>query len=850
MKLWPLFSLILLGQPALHAQDAAGFRQKGDDALADGLWEIAELHFRKCLADSSLTPEAKSQIAVRLAESLVRAGNFPEALELLNQSFVAKNPETPFWKALALAGQNQFAEAVELFTHLLANPAAPHRTEASFSRANLQLALGQSDAALLSLADLRQEADAATAVKARLQQVEILLDLARPADARKALPEPSAIAAAVRPLAAFLEAQLLLRENHPVEAEAAFRELVNHSQGQSLARYHAAAIGLADSINAQGKSEVAAKSLLAFLQEHPDSPVLEAMFRRILQWLPDKPTTTDPILESLAQWITPPVLPAPGPVATIETNAIGAWVEKSAPPASNDRLIFSLYARAIGLHRVATPEALAESRRLFTRLRIENPNHPLANRALYQQARWLLDAGSVDAAFAALNTLREVTTSPILKGESAFLEAQVAYQNGNSKQAIQLFDEAALLLAAPEARSAKLHAAIARLRSNDLQGVTLIQQPGVPEDKSLEADLALERALLTTPLAAAKTAIEEFLTKHPDHPRASEARLAAAEAALTGPSPDPAFASAQLEALNAATDVPAPRVALARLRVADLSNDPAATIAAAQAVINTYPAAPEAAEATLTLGRNLFQTGSYNPARLVLEKLAASDNDPTRSQAAWLLAARAAALGGTPQSKDEALILFDKAIKAKGPLAAIATLEKAGHLIDMNRLAEASEFLGKWIKSLPENDPLRLPAGLLLGESLYAQGSTNPASLVEALAVYDKLLAQAKNQPILFNRLQYLRGMTLQQLPDEKDPKKTRETQAFEAFHSVLETANPPAEWEYFERCAFSALAILEKAKRWEAAVNIARKIASFKGPRAEEAAARASKIQLEQMMW
>jgi len=194
--------------------------------------------------------------------------------------------------------------------------------------------------------------------------------------------------------------------------------------------------------------------------------------------------------------------------------------------------------------------------------------------------------------------------------------------------------------------------------------------------------------------------------------------------------------------------------------------------------------------------------------------------------------------------------LFDKAIESQGPLAAIATLEKAEHFIEMYRLAEASAFLAKWIKTLPENDPLQLPAGLLLGEALYAQGSSNPASMVEALAVYDKLLAHTKNQPALLNRLQYLRGLTLEQLPDPKNPAKKCETQAFEAFYSVLETTTPPAEWKYFELCGFKALTLLEKAKRWQAAVNVAKKIASFNGPGAKDAAARASKIQLEQMMW
>jgi TolA-binding protein len=859
MKLWPLFPLFLLAQqPSLLGQGLAALTRQGDEALSHGLWEVAELHFRECLADPSLTGETKSTIVVRLAESLIRAGNPTEALELLGQAVVAKNPETPFWKAQALAGQNHFSEAAGMFSELLANPGSPHRTETGFTLASLQLALGQADAALDSLATILPEADAATQAEIQLYRVEILLDLKRAADARQAMPSAQAIAVADRPLAAFLEAQLLLHEGRPADAEAGFQALVNHPQGQSLTRHHLAAIGLADAIAAQGNPDAAAKSLLAFLEEHTDSPVLDAIFQRLLQWLPKKPAATDPILERVGQWITPPVLPVIGPIATTPTDtgsaAAGAWPTDTAPDELTDLLAFSIYTRAVGLHRMATPESRAEAKLLLHRLRVENPGHPAASRALYQLARWLLDAGSTDQAFAILDTFRDTAKSPALQGEAAFLKARVACQNGDSKQAIQLFDEAAIALTGDQARAAKLQAAITRLRSGDLRGTTLIQQQGGPPDTALEADLELERALSSTPASAARSALEEFLTRFPDHARAPEARLAALEAALASVPPDLAFAKAQSEILTAAAEksvaLPAPRLALARLHLSDLSNDSAAAIAAAQSIIDTYPAEPAAEEAALTLGRNLFQTGSYNPARLVLEKLAAAAPNPARAQAAWLLAARSAALGGTPQSKEEALILFDKAIETQGPVSSIAALEKARHLIDIYRLAEASAFLAKWTKSLPADDPLHLPAGLLLGEALYAQGSGNPASLVEALAVYDKLLAHAKTHPALFNRLQYLRGTTLEQLPDEKDPAKKREKQAFQAYHSVLETTMPPAEWEYFERCGFRALALLEKAGRWPVAITVAKKIASFKGPRAEEAATRASQLQLKHMIW
>ena len=171
-------------------------------------------------------------------------------------------------------------------------------------------------------------------------------------------------------------------------------------------------------------------------------------------------------------------------------------------------------------------------------------------------------------------------------------------------------------------------------------------------------------------------------------------------------------------------------------------------------------------------------------------------------------------------------------------------------MIHMNRLDEATTFVREWYDSLAENEPLHLPAGLLLGEAIYAQGAANPDSLTEALAIYDQLLVHTEELPTVFNRLQYLRGKTLEQIPDEKDPSQKREKQAFTAYYSALEAASPPTEWYYLELCGFRALALLEKAGRWPAAIACAQKIASFKGPRAQEAATRASELQLKHMIW
>lgn len=846
-----LFTLLLLAMPsALTGQDAASLMRKGNDALASGLYEIAALHFNECLASQNLDPREKSDAAIRMAETLIRDGKPAKALELLEHPIAATHPESPFWTGQALGGLGKFSDAVSALSQIALNPDAPFRNEALFTTANLELGLAKPEAALATLSAFNSATDPALIAKARLHKVEILLELGQPENARQTMPATASVSPQDLPLATFLEANLLLSENRPAEAAASFQTLVDQPQGQSLRHYHQAVIGLAAAFRANGTPEIAAEFLLQFIQNHPDSPQLDAMFQHLQDLMPESPTLSDPILERLAQWITPAELPATGLIATTECLAVSAWPSTTEP---NELLACSLFTRAIGLHRVRTPEARAEAKFLQSRFRLENPSHPLAKRTLFLTAQWALEEGNTDHAFHILDILRECTTSPDIQGEAAYLQAKTAYLQGDKNQAIPLFEEAARSLSGEDSNVARMNAAILRLSEESTITIPILQTD-LSENRSLAADLELERALSLTDPTKKRSAIEDFLTHHPSHQRWPEARLSAAETALAETPPDLSFARAQIDTIAAdpaaSTALEPSHLAMVSLRIHDLSQNSAATIAAARTLLEEYPQQPAAAETSLILGRNLFQTRSYNDARLVLEKLASADTDPARAQAAWLLSARAAALVPTSQSQQEALILFDKAIDSKGPVSSLAKLEKARLMIDMNRLADASNFLRTWFETLPETDPLHLPAGILLGEATYAQGSVNPISLAEALKVYDKLLVHAEKSPTLFNRLQYMRGRTLEQLPDETNAGLKRENQAFIAYYSVLETTTPPTEWQYFELCGFRALALLEKAGRWPAAIACAKKIASFKGPRAEEAATRASQLQLKHMIW
>lgn len=789
-----------------------------------------------------------------LAESMVRGDQPAQALELLQQSLVKEMPGAAFWRGQALAGLGRFSEASEILEGVAADPSNEFVAEAAMTAASLQLSLSNPEKALETLALLKDSSKGSQRDESALRRMEILLDLGRIEEARALSPEPESVPEDLLPLANFLEANLLLAEGNAADAEVIFSNLLSNPKGQTISRYSLAAIGRADALAAQGDREAATASLLTFIQGKPDAPFLEPMFRRIIDWLPQKLIASDhPTLTRLAEWVpqTPP--PARGLINSDPDTAAAAW--PTASPDIGDLAVFALYARAMALHRIDNPEAIEEARILLQRILLLAPRHFLAPRALLTLAKWKLAAGESDHAFALFDSLRLTAKSPFVKGEATFLDAKIAFENGDTGLAISLFDEAAGLLTEENRNTALLNSALARL-AEDQTDIFLIQTEDPATTERLNSELALERALVNPDPAEAKTELDDFLTENPDHPRASEARLAIIDAALTTVPPDLSLARAQLDTLkNSDTMLPPEqesRLALAEIHVLDASEETEKAVELARRTVADFPETPTASEAALFMGKSLFRSGNYNEARLILEKLAASEPGTQRSQAAFLLAARSAALGATEQSREEALVLFDKSIAIDGPLRALAILEKARLNIDLNRLAIAIDSLTEAYEATSPDDPSRLPTGLLLAEAIYAKGDSDPESLVNALEIYNELLAVTANNPAQYFRLQYLRGLTLEKLPDPENPGQTRLGDALSAYFSVLDRPvdPPPPEWEWFERSGFRALALQENAGEWQSAISIAENLASFGGPRAEEAATRARQMRLNHMIW
>lgn len=824
------------------------------NAIDTKLWGVATLKLEEAAGKEGLESGDMEEVFLLLAETLVKGNQAQRAFEILEDESVRDARDAAFWRGQALAGTGRYAEAVEVLAAIAADVSNPFQREAALTAASLQLSLSEAGGALDTLTLLEASPEEDVVLDGRMKRVEILLDLGRNEEAADLLPARELLSGEEVLVDDFLEANLKLRSGEYEAAGEIFSKLLKNPEGQSFLRYNQAAIGRADSLAGAGDRIAATEALLSFIQSKPDAPLLRLMFERVISWLPNEIITVNhPTLVRLGDWILPEAPRGAGLIYTNHGSAEGAFPRKSAR--ATDQSVFAMFARAKALHQLDTNAAKKEAVGLLQRIRLLAPKHFLSSRSLLLLAEWKLEEGRSDDALALFDVIRLTERSSYMKGEAVFKAGLVAFQQKDNELAARLFDQAAELLDGADKESAITNAALARLRE-DANGRQLIQAEGEAVVQKVSKDLQLEKALLLASPADAKMALDLFLKQNPDHAREMEVRLAIVKAALASVPPDLSLARAQIQTIEAKDGTMPPEevagLELAKIRLLKFSGEHEAAIEALKAFVEKNPGTREGRDASMLMGEIFFKSGNYNEARLVLEKLGNELEGNREAQAAMLLAARAAALGATVQSREEALVLFDKAIAMDGSLTSLVILEKARLNIALNRFPAAISSLEEAYAGSEKGDPSRFSTGLLLAEAVYAQGETGVESLEKALGIYNELVEEIEDNPAQFFRLQYLRGLILEKLPDPKNPEKKRVDEALAAYFAVLDRPvnPPPPEWEWFERSGFAALALLENAERWEAAISVAEKIATFKGPREEEASSRARQLRLKHMVW
>jgi tetratricopeptide (TPR) repeat protein len=813
---------------AVKLETLAPYRE-GVEAMSSRLWEVAAVRFREVLNRPDLSPASKKSLQLRLAETYVRAQRPAEALKVLSQPSLAKEPGTAYWKAQAFAQQGKLSSALGLLDGAALAPDASYRVEAIFSRAALLVSLGEPRDALEVLNRLDEDKSTAVQRELSMRRSLIWLELNEPGKVLEAFPNPSPDGKASE--VDLLRNKALLMKQDVAGAKAGFTALLPKSGTPPTPIQHAAVIGLAEVLLAEGKRSEAADSLLAFIDKNRTSPVLESAFQKLIACLPDQPTPNDVILTRLAQWC-----PAAGQDQVVGTSEVEAGVF----------VPLALYYDALGQRRVGSAESKNQARLLLDRLRREYPRHPLVLRSLLDLSVWELSDGHPEQSLQWVDELVKLPPEdcpPALLSSGLAAKAKALLSSPDPTQAVAPLEEAAELLDGPAYRSSLINAAGLLLkadRTEEFKGLVAQADPVLAADLTLEKGLYLASRRSPDALAT----LQAFIAANPDHPRLAEARLAAVHAALEQQKPDLTVARDLLARIPSDASLPPSSLVLAEIHLASVEGkwDTAAHLAFD--FLAKHADDPRAGEILFQQGRARFQNGDFNDARIIFEKLAMADANGDAGEVAWFFAARASAEGATSQAREESLKFFDKVVALNGPLSPIARMEKAEVMKSLKRFSQAADELEPWFKSLDKKSPLRLTAGLLLGEILYASAGDDARRLERTLAHYDALLTGLpEDSPDRFG-IAYRRGLVLEQM---KQPDK-----ALDAYYSVLKTASrvPVSDWEWVDKCGVKARSMLEAAHRWDAAISIAEDHARLPSPEAREAAQRARSLRLEHMIY
>jgi outer membrane protein assembly factor BamD (BamD/ComL family) len=795
----------------------------GKEALSINQHDIAATRFQQALETPRLDKESLVRIHLLLIESLIRSNQADKAIILLNQPIVKDHPAAYFWKGQALTIIGKYQEAADILSLALTKTEVPYCIEALLTHARLLTAIGDKRGALAALNSVAEQ-KSPFAKQAKLDQIRLLLATNKIADARKNFILLKDLTTEQQLDAKLLNARILLAEKEYSKALDALFTILNEFEKttqQLPESIHQAVIDQATAMINLDKKIDASTILLAFIQNHPDSPLLDSAFNLITTILPENLSSDDPITEKLIKF------------------SVDSPNEKS----SNNLNAQALYLRSKLLATSTKPEQQQERLDLLEKIHTTYPNHPLATKSLLDLAQIFLAQKSPeksDLIFQLLLTRKNDLTSNL---QTKILLANEAFKKKDFVQAAAYFTEAGESLTSSAKSASKLNAGISELLANNKEKFAAILTTATPK---LKLNLELEQALYTASIepTEAINQLDLFIVNHPEHPRLDEARICIASCAMNQSPPNLSLAKAQLDSipensptLNAAI--------ITRIKLNNIAKNYANSITLAQNHLKKFPDSPETPNITLQLGNSLYQNGDFADARITLQKLAISF--PELSDPALLLAARAAAKMGTPQSLNESIKLFDQIITKKSSVSNFALLEKSQTLIDSKsttNISIAVKDLDSLLKSLTSESPLFTPVGLLLSEALYALGGTNSENYSNTLLVLSKIQATPLLSDNTHYKIIYWRGRTLEELGKQQE--------AFEACYSAIELASKqqPTEWEFFDLCAFNALKIREKNLMWEATIDLAKKIATFKSPRSQEALDCSKRLTLKHMIW
>ena len=695
-----LFAAMTLGGVRVAGAETAptaspSIYEAGLQALDQGLPQVAAFKLRAFLRTDP-APALRRAATLTLVRALLAEPDAAGALAILDGACplpltAADAIDAPlaFWRGQTLAALGRWPEALEAYTRATETAGSDLglAAQARFGRAEALLALSANG-------DTKLRAEAAATFKAlgdhprlgeyaRLRYAEIALDSHHLKEAARALGDaapgqPAAPGAPGHVLTrehAYLLGRLRLAQRQPAAAQQIFADALpppdERKKGLTARLLVDDYWGWARACLDEDQPDRAQAALENLLGHEPPAEFLEPSFA----WF-----------ETLCSRAANPDL-----------TELQSWSDDAGQPERE------VYARLTLAHLEARAGHSERAEKILATFGEDFPAHPLRVRALLDLAALRLNQGRTREARVALNRARRVAGS----GERwrtalETLDARLSLAENDNLQAAERFGTLSVRLGTGiGAEAAAFNAVLACLRSGDAGRYaatraafdTRFPRSAFAAEFPLEEGLARAEGLPMSDPAERQQSVDNlrrFLTDHPTHPRAAEARLALAELAFQQEPPDVAAARSELnapglhrisndtpDAVNSAELDRAAYLAIWLADAPDPARDVDQAIALAKRFLEDRPDSPLAADTRMKLGEIYFARGDNPDAQTQWELLVQKTPGSPLADAALYLAGRAAASSRSAAGVDKAVDHFSLVAQHDGPFRLPARLRLA-----------------------------------------------------------------------------------------------------------------------------------------------------------------------------
>ena len=774
------------------------------------------------LASPDVTDDSLRQRAGHdLTHALLDSGDAAGALARLD---FPSGDEERLWKAEALSALGRWDDAEPLFEEVAAyGPSALSRS-ATIGQAEALHALGRLDEAAAALSALNAR-EPSTVVQLRL--AELYLEEGQVEPARRLLASAKPLTLVENRWREYVEGRLFLDEDQPAPALQDFQELLGNPRGLTPALQAGATFGLTDARIVLNGLEVADNVLEDFIGHNPDSPYLEAMFRRLDQLYAQEENPSDSVLKF--------------------------WVYHAPPRVA----ALALYYEARTFRRQSRLERAAGA---FTDFIQRYPAHPLAFEAWMQIGQLYLDTGRTSAAISAFESAMRSSVTPVQRARGEIAAGNASFAQGDFLLATEHFHNAADRC--PEVwLQATYNSALAWLHVGNydrfLADYTSLSQryPDTPERRDLLLEEGLLQARSGDPRAIAT--LQSFVRDFPDNRRVAEASVALAELVFADGDTNSASHLLQAAYVQAPSNQSREQADYLAIFIADSApnRQDSQVLRLGLQFLDHYPASSLRPQVRMKLGQVYFRRQDFANAQTQFETLAQENPGDPLADNALILAGQSSVSGMSPGGNEHALALFDRVANGSGPLHLYARQEQALLKVRMGLNKDAIILYDDILRSSPDTslrlaslcgkaDCLVATAGDSPAPSTPLASSTDPSA--QAVALYDQIAADPDATPPWRDQALFQKGRCLS--------KQGLADAALTAFYDVLNARSPAAgqqpDFFWFEKAGFEAASMLEAKSQWPSAISILEKVAQAGGPRSAEARHHADQLRLEHFVW